>query len=74
MAKALFGHVGITDPRTAAMQREVAMLRARVADLEVALDREARSTADLRTRLELLDSMSMSDSHLLELDREPALT
>jgi hypothetical protein len=74
MAKALFGHVGVTDPRTAAMQREVAMLRARVADLETALDREARANADLQTRLELVNSMSISDDHLLELDREPALT
>ena len=75
MAKALFGHVGITDPRTSAMQREVALLRARVADLETALDRECRANADLQQRIELLDSMSaISDSHLLELDREPALT
>jgi len=74
MAKALFGHVGITDTRTTAMQREIAMLRARVADLSAALDNEMRRTSDLEQRLELHDSLSISESQLLELDREPALT
>ena len=73
MAKALFGHVGTTDPRSAAMQTEIVRLRRRVADLEIALERECRATAELQQRLELHDSISLAESELLSLDREPAL-
>jgi hypothetical protein len=71
MAKALFGHVGTTDPRAAQMQLEMARLRMRVADLEAALERECRATSELQRRLALLDSISIPDE--LTLDREPAL-
>jgi hypothetical protein len=73
MAKALFGHVGAADPRVGAMHTEITRLRSRVADLESALERECRATAELRQRLELLDSIAMAESQLLTLDREPAL-
>ena len=65
MAKALFGHVGIgSDARLAA---EVRRLRARVIDLETALDRAHRLNDSLAA------AMTVEDD-LRSLHQEPALT
>ena len=65
MAKALFGHVGVSnDVRLVA---EVNRLRSRVRDLEIELDRALAVNEVLASQVDV--------SHeLRELDKEPALT
>jgi len=69
MAKALFGHVGVTDIRLVEMAGEVRRLRARVAELEDALDRECRENDELTRRL-----TAEMTQELRLLEQEPALT
>jgi hypothetical protein len=69
MAKALFGHVGTSDVRSATMASEVRRLRDRVRELEDALERECRANDELTRRL------SADVNHELRLlEKEPALT
>ena len=66
MAKALFGHVGVGDPR---LVDEVRRLRTRVSDLEAELLR-LRSAHDA-----LMASVTVDDDiRMLTLDDQPALT
>ncbi len=62
MAKALFGHVGVSDPR---MVSEVRRLQNRVRDLEDEISR-------LQARNDQL-SMAVTDAASGAADREPAL-
>ncbi|MCY9787813.1 MULTISPECIES: hypothetical protein [Nocardiopsis] len=62
MAKALFGHVGGSDPR---MVQEMRRLQNRVRDLEAEVSR-------LQARNDQL-SMAVSDVAVSATDREPAL-
>ena len=64
MAKALFGHVGGSDPR---MVSEMRRLQQRVRDLEAELVR-------LQAENDALASGLGHDDDMLVLDREPALT
>ena len=64
MSKALFGHVGGSDPR---MVSEMRRLQQRVRDLEAELVR-------LQEANDALASGPTHDEDMLVLDREPALT
>jgi cell division protein FtsB len=64
MSKALFGHVGGSDPR---MVSEMRRLQQRVRDLEAELAR-------LQNENDTLAAGLTHDEDVLVLDREPALT
>ena len=64
MSKALFGHVGGTDPRMVSERRR---LQQRVRDLEAELAR-------LQSENDALAANLTHDEDMLVLDREPALT